>query len=416
MRPATTTQVTDAVDVGDAWAGHAVGFDVATRDGQQFVAYYDADRRLVVAHRALGDDDWQRTELPERVPWDSHNDLALAVDAAGHLHLSGNMHVDPLTYFHTTDPLDPTTFERVESLVGRDEDRVTYPRFLDGPDGLVFMYRDGSSGDGRRLLNAYDPDDGWRRLLDVPLLDGRDGANAYPAGPIRGPDGDFHLFWVWRDTPDAATNHDLSYARSADLRSWTRADGRPLDLPITPANDCLVDPVPSGGGLLNSNVAPGFDGEGRPTVTYHKHVGDSTEAFVARLEGDRWRVRQVSDWGERWDFGGGGSLEDRIVVDSVWPTPDGLVGTFWHAAHGPGRWLLDAETLAPVRTDAPWHGLPVEWRTPTEDRFDVQWTVDGEWALRWEALPPNRDRPRDEVPPPSRLRVCRLDPAPRRQT
>jgi len=416
MRPATATSVVDAVDVGDAWAGHAVGFDLLTRDDRQFVAHYDADRRLVVAQRTLGETDWERTTLPERVPWDSHNDLALAADAAGHLHLSGNMHGDPLVYFRTRDPLDATTFERVDVLVGRDEDRVTYPRFLDGPEGLVFMYRDGASGSGRRLLNAYDPETGWRRLLDAPLLNGGDAANAYPAGPVRGPEGDFHLFWVWRESPDAATNRDLSYARSPDLRSWERADGAPLDLPITPDDDCLVDPVPPGGGLLNSNVAPGFDAEGRPTVTYHKHVGDATEAVVARLEGDRWRVRQVSDWGERWDFGGPGSLDDRIVVDPVCPTDEGLVATFWHAAHGPCRWHLDPETLAAERTEAPWHGLPERYRDASEDRFDVQWACAGAWALRWEALPPNRDRARDAAPPPSRLRVCRLDPAPRRQT
>ena len=418
MRPPTETAVADSIAVGDAWAGHAVGFDLLTRDDRQVVAYYDAERRLTVAQRDLGGaGDWERTTLPERVPWDSHNYLTLAADADGHLHLAGNVHGDPLVYFRTAAPLDATTFERVPELVGRDEDRVTYPTFLDGPgDELVFMYRDGQSGDGRRLLDAYDPaSESWRRLLDAPLLDGSPDCNAYPAGPRRGPDGDYHLFWVWRDTPDAATNHDLSYARSPDLERWTTSDGTPLDLPITPDTGEVVDPVPAGEGLLNSNVAPGFDGAGRPTVTYHRHVDGATQAFLARREADGWNRVQVSDWTERWDFGGHGSLENRIEVDPLRATGEGPVATFWHAAHGPGRWVLD-DDLAVEREDVPWHGLPDEWRSPRGDDPDlaVQWATDpgSPWALRWEALPPNRDRPRDDVPPASTLEAVRLDPAP----
>jgi hypothetical protein len=30
------------------------------------------------------------------------------------------------------------------------------------------------------------------------------------------------------------------------------------------------------------------------------------------------------------------------------------------------------------------------------------------WVLRWETLPRNRDLPRDEVPPPTELRVYEL--------
>ncbi len=45
-------------------------------------------------------------------------------------------------------------------------------------------------------------------------------ARSSPQGPVRGPDGLFHVVWVWRDTPDRATNHHLSYARSRDLQRW----------------------------------------------------------------------------------------------------------------------------------------------------------------------------------------------------
>jgi hypothetical protein len=55
------------------------------------------------------------------------------------------------------------------------------------------------------------------RVLDTPLIDGQGERSAYIYGggmPIPGPDGRFHLLWVWRETPDHATNNSLSYART----------------------------------------------------------------------------------------------------------------------------------------------------------------------------------------------------------
>jgi alpha-L-rhamnosidase len=62
-------------------------------------------------------------------------------------------------------------------------------------------------------------------LFDGPLLDGEGERSAYSSGPQRGPDGRFHLLWMWRETPDAMTNHTLSYARSRDLIHWETSSG-----------------------------------------------------------------------------------------------------------------------------------------------------------------------------------------------
>lgn len=421
MRPATAKRVARVEPVGDAWAGHSVGFAYHV-DGGEFVAYYGPERRLRVAGRrdagspGTPGGEWEEVVLDERVGWDSHNDLALTTDSRGCLHLSGNVHNDPLVYFRSEAPRDVRTLERVGSLVGEDEDSTTYPRFIDGPgDELVYMYRDGGSGDGRRLLNAYDPDTGeWRRLLDSPLLDGRGEMNAYPQGPIRGPNGDYHLAWVWRDTPDAATNHDVSYARSPDLQKWERADGTSIELPITADDGAVVDPIPPNAGLINSNLELGFDGEGNPVLSYHA-FGDegNTQAYNARFDGERWTRTRASDWDYRWAFGGRGSLDEAIDLDPVRPCADGLVQTFRHAEYGAGRWVLDPETLEPMEREVPWHGLPAGAREPAGDAAGVrvQWTVperapaDPERALRWEALPPNRDEAREEAPPASDFSV-----------
>ncbi len=243
--------------------------------------------------------------------WDSHNYIALAVDSDGYLHLSGDMHVAPLKYFRTSKPFDASTFERVEKMVGREEQRVTYPRFFDGPNGeFLFTYRDGGSGNGNQIYNIYDPKTkAWNRLLDKPLTDGEGKRNAYNDGPIKGPDGWYHLAYVWRETPDAASNHDLCYARSKDFLHWETGAGKPLTLPITLKSSEIVDPVPEKGGMINGNAKLGFDNLGRVTISYHKYdVAGNTQPWTARLENGVWKRYQITHWPYRWDFRGNVTL------------------------------------------------------------------------------------------------------------
>ena len=104
-------------------------------------------------------------------------------------------------------------------MVGSNEQSCTYPLFFNDTAGnLVFNYRDGSSGNGNHIFNIYDT--GTKRLAPAAerAVDRRRGrAQRLPGRSRAGPDGWWHMVWVWRDTPDAATNHDLSYARSRDL-------------------------------------------------------------------------------------------------------------------------------------------------------------------------------------------------------
>ena len=50
--------------IDHVWAGHPVSFALLTERGHQFMAYYDADRRLTVAGRKLGDEKWTRVQPP----------------------------------------------------------------------------------------------------------------------------------------------------------------------------------------------------------------------------------------------------------------------------------------------------------------------------------------------------------------
>lgn len=420
---ASRKAVAEVYPIGPAWSGHPVGFCLYTSPPYQYVGYYDAERRLVIAQRELASAQWNVQRLPTAVGWDSHNSIEIAVDQQGYVHVTGNMHVTPLIYFRTTKPHDISTFERVSEMVGRNEDRVTYPRFLRLPDGtLVFMYRDGASGRGRQFINRYDVlAKRWDRLLDQPLLDGGEEMSAYPVGPLLGPDGLWHLCWMWRDTPDCATNHDVSYARSRNLVHWETIDGVGLELPLTPrSKGVVVDPVPVGGGLINTTHRVGFDTQSRVVISYHKYDGQGrSQIYNARWENGQWLIRQVSQWDYRWAFSGRGSIGGEISAEAVQARPDGrLVQGFRHARFGSGLWVLDEDTLVPLATCPSPRTVPPELHRleVTFSGLGVRFAGDKgvpapgeEFILRWETLPPNRDRPREgPLPPPSTLRLYRL--------
>lgn len=411
-------------DVGQTWAGHSVGMCLLTAGDDQYVGYYNAERQMTVAHRRLPDDEWTYVQLPTHVGWDSHNDIELAVSEDGHLHVSGNMHVNPMIYFRTRVPGQIDSLEQQFPVVSETlEQRVTYPGFLGLPDGrLLFYFRNGASGSGDNVFYVYDVQlQRWATLLDRPLISGLGKMNAYPTFPPRlGPDGYFHLAWMWRDTKDAATNHDVCYARSRDLTTWETSDGQPLPLPITPGNAEVVDPVPAGAGLLNTSLALGFDPDGRVVVTYHKNAKDGTmQVYVARSTDSGWEIRQVSDWaGYRWTFGGGGSLENiEVKVGPIGTVDDELrmqvrrrdqtelwvldTATLERTSHGPIRRLPDEV----IRVEGEFKGLRkiVAVDRGASSRPGIR------YVMSWETLGPNRDQPRvGPLPEPSMLRVYEL--------
>jgi hypothetical protein len=408
----------EALDVGFAWAGHPVGFALLTCGSRQFVAYYDQDRVMTVASRRIHESEWRKVSLPQQVGWDSHNSIVLAEDDLGYLHLSGNMHADPLVYFRTREPWDIGTFESVGRMTGKQEDLVTYPMFFRGPQGeLCFGYRHGSSGRGDQIYNRYDSRRReWTSLSSGSIISGEGVRNAYLDGPKRGVDGRFHVCWVWRDDPDAGTNHDVCYARSSDLVHWENSRGEPLDLPITYDTGEIVDPVPVGAGLMNGNTRLGFDGAGNPVISYHKlDERGFTQVFVARHRHGTWERKQVTAWPGAWLASGTGSIPYPIRVHPIRPDGCGrLIQRYWHEDQGDVNLILDSETLTPVGQTGNLDPAMVRWRTPAEGRR-VNWSRDrGEcngiaapYILRWESLEANRDKARNEVVEPEMLRVIR---------
>jgi hypothetical protein len=433
-------QVAEAIEIGKTFAATQIAPTLLTHDTMQYVAYYDENQQVTIAQRHLGANEWNHRKLPQNANWNNHVGVnGLIIDKEGYLHLSGNMHARPLVYWRTDVPYHCLTLaERglkhidtlkpINHMVGSQENRVTYERFSFLPDGrLVFQYRDGGSGNGSEIYNVWIPaEKRWERLRDVPLFDGRGLMNAYGTSARRGPDGYFHLLYMWRNTSDARTNHTISHARSRDMLAWETITGERIDLPLTSETPgTAIDPVAPMKGLVNMGFSLGFDAELRPIASYHKYDADGkSQIYNARWETDKWKIYQTSDWDWRWEFGGLGAIQSLVGAGAIQPTEDGFLSQpFWNAHYGNGVWKLDPETLQPIGMLPP-RGIafPPELQAQTmhfahEDgtKVGVRWAGDrgtsknGRYVLRWESLPVNRDLPRSgDLPEPSTLTLYRM--------
>ena len=388
-------------------ASFPVNFALMSSGNFQFVAFYDTAHRMVIAKRKLNKKKWDYQSLDSKIPWDTHNYLSLALDKNGIIHLSGNMHSSPLIYFRSSKPFDIHSMQKVDKMTGKEEDITTYPEFITNSAGdLIFHYRYGRSGSGYEVYKKWDVGKAeWKRLLDKPLTDGEGKMNAYMQGPLSGPDGNYHLLWVWRDSPDCATNHTLSYARSKDLLNWESIDGKKLNLPITiESTETYVDTTQIYGGLINIGIKIGFDQSGKTLPGYLKYdsIGN-TQLFAARFENGNWKSYQLSNWNYRWDFKGMGSIRHEIEIEPIRPAKNKneLIFAYHHIKYGDGQVVVDNSTLKPLRTEKFMATYPsaidsLQMKYPgvqVNKAFDKGKPAnDKKYLLRWETLPPNRDQ------------------------
>ena len=437
-------RVKKIIDIAPAWSGHSAAFALVTDKNKQFVAFYDPNRQLTLATRNLNSTNWTFVKLDEFVALDAHNYIAMTIDRDGYLHLSANMHVDPLKYWRTAKPYDLSSFKKLDYMTGKEETHCTYPRFFHDENGnLLFKYRSGHSGAGNEIINIYDEKTKtWKRKIkdnksaqnlsnqkqkilpvgnspdkkDVPLLDGKGLMNAYQAGPSKGPDGYFHLAWVWRDHYGCESNHDLQYAKSKDLIHWENSSGKKINLPLTINNAEMVDSIQIYGGMLN-NVKLSFDSKGRVVLTYFKFdQNGNTQVYAARRERKNWKIYQVTDWTNRWDFNGGGSIPNMIVNTGVnYKRGIGLYYQFRNKyIFGNLRryvYFLDENNLEPNTAPVPVY--PDIISVVRSKVKGMQINLAGHWPyfLRWEALGGQRDivKKLDWVPKNQMLQLIEID-------
>jgi hypothetical protein len=217
-------------------------------------------------------------------------------------------------------------------MTGKKEDKVTYPEFYRLPNGnLLFLYRDGGSGNGNLMLNRYDTKTKqWTQLQDG-WINGEGERNAYWQMTIDKP-GVIHVSWVWRESSDVASNHDMCYARSKDGGlTWEKSNGEQYTLPITAATAEYACRIPQKSELINSTTMSSDDA-GHPYIaTYWRDTNSTIPQYrLVYHDGDKWNTQQISDRKTPFSLSGGGTkripiARPRLMVRSHQNKVQGLL-------------------------------------------------------------------------------------------
>ena len=316
------------IEIGKGYSSTSINTTVfrnsslVTFKRHQYTAYYDAEGYMVLGKRELGSAQWelQRSPYKGNVA-DAHNVISLMVDGDGYLHVAFDHHAQPLNYCRSTAPESLILGEK-EPMTSKDEADVTYPEFYRLSNGdLLFAYRSGLSGRGNLILNRYDlKQRRWQRIQDV-LIDGEGQRNAYWQLYVD-PQDVIHVSWVWRETWQVETNHDLCYAYSPDGgKTWCQSNGKIYNLPIRKANAEYACRIPQNSELINQ-TSMSTDAEGHPyIVTYWRDPDSSIPQYrMVWHDGSTWHNRPIMNRTQAFSLKGGGTKmipisRPRIAVD-----------------------------------------------------------------------------------------------------
>jgi len=318
------------VPVAKGWAKNSVNAtifrtnSVTTHGDTQYIAFYSEDAHVILAKRTLGTTKWRirETQYTGNTK-DAHNGISIAVDGTGILHMSWDHHCVPLRYCRSVSPGALELTDEI-SMTGQNENKVTYPEFYNLPDGgLLFLYRDGGSGNGNTMLNHYDVKTQKWSIVQHPLIDGQGQRNAYTNQIAIDKYGRWHISWCWRETGDVATNHDICYAKSADRgKTWQKSTGERYALPITADNAEYICLIAQKSELINQTSMT-VDSEGRPMVsTYWRPEGTRVPQYhLIYHDGKKWQVTQIGLRKTAFTLSGGGTKRlpisrPKILADS----------------------------------------------------------------------------------------------------
>lgn len=246
-----STVTTEAAKFSGNIGSNFVAFQqsaIMTYKGFQYMTYWNNAFKVCVARRAIPEGKWQEVELPgysvsQTHFDDNHYNISMGIcENDGTIHLSYDHHNDLLRYRasvaglanDTTIPWSAESFGAHTNNLGEGvlvtfDGNITYPRFVSMPNGnMLFEARSGISGDGNSHLWEYDGNTHkWMYVGEY--MHGRTGKTAgytSKCGYINGlhytPGGTrLHVSFIWRETPNPPSNHDLYYAYSDDNgRTW----------------------------------------------------------------------------------------------------------------------------------------------------------------------------------------------------
>lgn len=402
------------IEIDYVWSGTKVEFSANYSNGKYYIAYYNSDRAFTVAEVDPNSEVVKKMTLPNNFDgWDSHNYTMIEADEGSNLIVSGNMHATKLVYFL----IDRNTLSiKSQTMIGRDEDRVTYPTLLRFDNRILFLYRDGGSGDGAWLANEWRKGQ-WRRLGAIFSGSSKIGhVSAYPTRFVKSSDGFAHVATVWRRTPNVATNYVITYAKTRDFKTWISHTGRTLASPLNPDDSDVVISTGETAGLTN-NPQIAISPDGRPVVTYTAYnKGGMNTVYLAQPDGPGWKSAPVATAAARIEISGFGSIPASSAGSAVdFARAPPFIDVFF-SKDGAYRVNLDPVTLAPVCEPSKIvshnmvNSMPVRGLVkPSRNSVVVQGASKA--RIEWSSQGVNNDKarectaaePRACAPPPSRL-------------
>ncbi|HEX7846848.1 MAG TPA: BNR repeat-containing protein [Chitinophagaceae bacterium] len=310
---------------GTGWANNSVNTVIFRKNSlcsfrdTQYISYYNNDGFVVIGKRKLLSDKWElkTTSLKGNVA-DAHNTISIMTDGDGYLHLAWDHHNRRLRYCRS---VRPGSLEMTAEMpmTGRQENSVTYPEFHFLPNGdLLFLYRDGSSGQGNLVINRYDTKKQKWSQLHTNLIDGEKERNAYWQACVD-TKGTIHISWVWRETPDVASNHDICYARSTDGGyTWENSKAEKYAVPINASTAEYVLRIPQKSELINQ-TSMSADDKGRPVIaSYWKEKGDSIPQYhIIQMINGQWNVQNLGFRKQPFSLSGAGTKRIPISRPQV---------------------------------------------------------------------------------------------------
>lgn len=322
---AQTSPATSMLNVAKGWAGNSINTVVfrknslVTYGDTQFISFYDAKGFVVFGKRKTGSKKWQlkQTNYTGNIK-DAHNSISIMLDGAGYLHLAWDHHNGSLNYCKSITPLSLELTPKL-SMTDKRESSISYPEFYKMPDGnLLFFYRDGGSGKGNLVINKYNTTAGKWTTLHNNLIDGEGQRNAYWQACLDDR-GTIHLSWIWRESPDVASNHDMCYARSNDGGlTWEKSTGEKYVLPISAATAEHAMDIPQNSELINQ-TSMCTDVDGNPVIASYWKDKDSTvpQYHILYKQNAEWKVQHLHFRTTAFSLGGQGTKRIPISRPQV---------------------------------------------------------------------------------------------------
>jgi hypothetical protein len=319
--PRINTSSVKTIDVANGWAGNSINTVIFRKNSLesyadiQFISFYNADGYVVIGKRTGRESKWElkQTAFKGNIK-DAHNSISIITDREGYLHMAWDHHNNSLRYSRSREPLSLEMIDPVP-MSGKAERSVSYPEFYKMPNrDLLFFYRDGGSGRGNLVINRYSVDNKQWTQLHSNLIDGEGKRNAYWQACVDR-EGTIHISWVWRESPDVASNHDMCYARSKDGGiTWEKSNGEKYSLPINAANAEYACGIPQNSELINqTSMTTSYDG--RPFIaSYWRDAGNSIPQYhIIHHDGKEWKTLALNFRKTAFSLSGAGSKSIPIA-------------------------------------------------------------------------------------------------------